>query len=40
MYFRFEIVFDYEYILPNDQCAIRACAVGMGALLNLVISYK
>uniref|UniRef100_A0A2S2PA73 Presequence protease, mitochondrial n=1 Tax=Schizaphis graminum TaxID=13262 RepID=A0A2S2PA73_SCHGA len=28
----FETVFDYEYILPNNQCTIRACAVGMGAI--------
>jgi len=32
LYFRFEIIFDYEYLLPNDQCDIRACAVGMGAI--------
>ncbi|XP_025203253.1 uncharacterized protein C05D11.1-like isoform X2 [Melanaphis sacchari] len=28
----FETVFDHEYILPNDECKIRACAVGMGAI--------
>ncbi|MCP6508605.1 hypothetical protein NL478_27965, partial [Klebsiella pneumoniae] len=28
----FETVFDYECILKNDQCALRACAVGMGAI--------
>lgn len=30
--FRFETVFDFECILPNEQCALRACAVGMGAI--------
>lgn len=30
--FRFETVFDYEYMLPVDQCTVRACAVGMGAI--------
>lgn len=30
--YRFETVFDYEYVLPNIQCTLRACAVGMGAI--------
>lgn len=32
LYFRFETIFDYEYLIPNDEIAIRACAVGMGAI--------
>lgn len=32
LYFSFETEVDYEFILPNDQCTLRACAIGMGAI--------
>lgn len=31
-FFSFEPVFDFEYLIPNEQCANRAVAVGMGAI--------
>lgn len=32
LYFSFKTVFDHEYILSKNECTVRACAVGMGAI--------